>query len=96
MANALRDGSWQSDESLTERQRALLSIARKLSLEPTKVVESDWRPLRALGFDDTAILEVAHIVGIFNHLTRLADGLGLELDAPTAAAAKSGALLGGG
>ena len=58
------------------------------------MVEADWAPLRALGFSDTALLEVAHIVGIFNHLTRLADGMGLELDAATYAASKSDRPLG--
>lgn len=54
------------------------------------MVERDWRPLRELGLDDEACLELAHIVGIFNHLTRLADGFGLQLDAATAEASKSG------
>ena len=58
------------------------------------MVEADWKPLRELGFDDAACLEVAHIVGIFNHLTRLADGMGLELDQATAAASESGKILG--
>ena len=40
---------------------------------------TDWEVLRALGFDEMGCLEVAHIVGIFNYLTRLADGFGLEL-----------------
>jgi len=57
------------------------------------MVEEDWRPLRDLGFDDRACLEVAHVVGIFNYLTRLADGLGLQLDAGTRAAAESGIAL---
>ena len=39
-----------------------------------------WQPLRALGFDDQACLEVAHVVGLFNYFTRLADGFGLRLD----------------
>lgn len=42
--------------------------------------ERDWEPLRELGFDDKACLEVGHIVGMFNYLTRLADGFGLQLD----------------
>jgi alkylhydroperoxidase family enzyme len=54
------------------------------------MVEEDWAPLRALGFDDAACLEVAHIVGLFNYLTRLADGFGLLLDPETEAAAGSG------
>ena len=41
------------------------------------------KPLRDLGFDDAALLEVGHIVGIFNYLTRLADGFGLQLDPQT-------------
>jgi alkylhydroperoxidase family enzyme len=68
----------------------LCALAEKLSAAPTRMVESDWRPLRDLGFDDRACLEVAHIVAIFNYYTRLADGFGLQLDARTQAAAESG------
>jgi alkylhydroperoxidase family enzyme len=78
---------------LTDRQRALATVAEKLSATPTRMVERDWQPLRDLGFDDRACLEVAHIVGIFNHLTRLADGMGLRLDPGTREAAESGVAL---
>lgn len=54
------------------------------------MVERDWQPLRDLGFDDQGCLEVAHIVGLFNYLTRLADGFGLRLDAETQEAASGG------
>lgn len=94
LADALRHGTWQDLETLRDRERALIAIAHKLSLEPTKMVEADWTPLRELGFDDEALLEVAHIVGIFNHLTRLADGMGLELDSATYSAATTGKVLG--
>jgi len=57
------------------------------------MVEEDWQPLRDLGFDDQGCLELAHIVGIFNHLTRLADGLGLQLDRGTQEASRSGRAL---
>jgi alkylhydroperoxidase family enzyme len=53
------------------------------------MVESDWQPLRDLGFDDSACLEVGHIVGIFNYLTRLADGFGLRLDPQTEEAGRN-------
>lgn len=66
--------------SLTERERALCTVAEKLSGAPTRMVEEDWAPLRALGLDDHACLEVAHLVGLFNYLTRLADGFGLQPD----------------
>ena len=54
------------------------------------MTEDDWRPLRELGFDDRGCLEVVHLVGIFNHLTRLADGLGLQLDRQTETAGRTG------
>jgi hypothetical protein len=57
------------------------------------MVEEDWQPLRDLGFNDQACLEVAHVVGIFNYLTRLADGFGLQLDAATERASASGIAL---
>lgn len=65
-------------------------MAEKLSAAPSRMVEADWQPLRDLGFDDEGLLEVGHIVGIFNYLTRLADGFGLELDEPVAEAGRTG------
>jgi len=57
------------------------------------MVEDDWQPLRDLGFDDEACLEVAHIVGVFNYLTRMADGFGLLLDPETERASQTGEAL---
>ena len=68
-------------------------MAEKLSAQATRMTEDDWKPLRELGFDDRTCLEVAHIVGLFNYLTRLADGFGLRLDAPVAEASRSGIAL---
>ena len=65
-------------------------MAEKLSAQPTRMTNEDWDPLRRLGFDDEALLEVAHVVGIFNHLTRLADGMGLLLDRETDEASRAG------
>jgi alkylhydroperoxidase family enzyme len=57
------------------------------------MTKQDWQPLRDLGFDDQACLEVAHVVALFNYFTRLADGFGVQLDAETQAAAQSGVAL---
>ena len=64
-----------------------------MSGTPTKMTADDWRPLRDLGFDDEACLEVGHIVGIFNYLTRMADGFGLQLDPETQEAGRTGVAL---
>jgi alkylhydroperoxidase family enzyme len=63
-------------------------VADKLSREPHTIGPADWDKLRAVGLDDQGCLEVAHVVGIFNHLTRLADGLGISVDERTLEAAR--------
>lgn len=93
LVEAIKHHSWRELTSLSERQRALCEVAHKLSATPTKMIEADWEPLRAMGFNDEACLEVAHVVGLFNYLTRLADGFGLQLDPQTAAAARDGIAL---
>ncbi len=75
---------------MSERDRALCTVAEKLSATPTRMVEDDWAPLRALGFDDQACLEVAHVIAVFNYLTRMADGMGLQLDPATREASRTG------
>jgi uncharacterized peroxidase-related enzyme len=89
LAEAIKEKRWR-DLDLSPRERALCELAEKMSGTPTRMVEEDWQPLRDLGFDDHACLEVGHIVGIFNYLTRLADGFGLLLDAETEQASTSG------
>jgi uncharacterized peroxidase-related enzyme len=93
LAEAIREHRWSELSHLTPRARALCQVAEKLSATPTAMTEVDWRPLRSLGFDDHACLEVAHIVGLFNYLTRLAAGFGLQPDPTTAQAAATGAVL---
>ena len=92
MVQAIEEHRWR-ELDLSPRDRALCVVADKLSATPTRMVEEDWRPLRDLGFDDEACLEVAHIVGIFNYRTRIADGFGLQLDPATQRASATGQAL---
>lgn len=80
LAAALRNHQWEILETLPPRDQALCTVARKLSATPTKMVAGDWEPLKALGMTNETLLEVMHIVGLFNYLGRLADGAGLPLD----------------
>jgi hypothetical protein len=57
------------------------------------MTEDDWRPLRELGLDDLGLLEIGHVVGVFNYLTRMADGFGLRLDPETERASGTGEAL---
>jgi uncharacterized peroxidase-related enzyme len=90
LIEAIKERRWRELPHLAPRDRALCAIAEKLSANAPRVTVTDWEVLRALGFDEMGCLEVAHIVGIFNYLTRLADGFGLELHPILLEAARSG------
>ena len=88
--DAIKHKRWRDLPSLTPRQRALCAIAEKLTLQPTRMTAEDWQPLRDLGFDDQGLLEVAHVVAIFNYFPRMADGFGLTPDPPVREAGETG------
>ncbi len=90
LIDAIKQRQWRELPHLSGRTRALCALAEKLSATPTRMTEADWQPLRALGFDDRGCLEVAHVVGLFNYLTRLADGFGLQLHERLLEAAATG------
>ena len=60
---------------------AMLEYAVKLTLSPAEVGEDDVEALREAGFDDTAILDICQVTAYYNYVNRLADGLGVELEA---------------
>ncbi len=63
---------------LPEADQALCRYAEKLSHHPHEVGPDDVDELRSVGFDDRAIHDAAQIIGYFNYITRVADGLGVE------------------
>jgi len=58
----------------------MLRYARQLTRHPATVKGSDVDRLRALGFDDGAVLDICQVVSYYNYVNRLADGLGVELE----------------
>ncbi|HEY53097.1 MAG TPA: peroxidase-related enzyme [Caldilineae bacterium] len=65
---------------ISERDRAMLDYAIKLTLEPWNMVEDDVISLRTQGFSDSAILDINQVTGYYAYVNRLADGLGVELE----------------
>jgi len=65
---------------LTDADRALCAFAVKLTRDQHKMSPEDLDGLRAHGFDDRAILDAVQVIGYFNYVTKLADGLGVELE----------------
>ncbi len=66
------------EEGLSPADAEMLAYARKLTLTPRAVTAGDVERLRAAGFEDAAILEIAQVVGFFNYYNRLTDGLGID------------------
>ena len=64
---------------LDTQTRAMLDYATKLTREPTSMQQSDVIALRETGLTDEQILSVVLITCNFNFMTRLADGLGVEV-----------------
>jgi alkylhydroperoxidase family enzyme len=65
-------------------------VAEKLTLTPREMTAADWQPLRDLGFDQEGLLEVAHLIAIFNNFPRMADGFGLKPEEQFREAARTG------
>ena len=65
---------------LSDKRRAMLRYADKLTRAPATVRERDVQGLRSAGFSDTDILHIAEVVGYFAYVNRIADGLGVPLE----------------
>ncbi len=63
--------------ALSEQDRAMLDYVVQLTRDATRLAPQDHDKLRAVGFDDTAILQITLIASWFNYINRVADGLGV-------------------
>ncbi len=70
-----------SAPGLTPREHALLDYAETLTLAPASIGAAHVAALRAAGCDDRAIHDACAIVAYFAFVNRIADGLGVELEA---------------
>lgn len=60
---------------------AVLSYTVRLALAPRRMQASHLSPLRAAGFTDDEVHDIVHVVSCFSYMNRLADGLGVAVDA---------------
>ena len=63
--------NWRKAD-ITERQRAMLAFAMKVSQRPQALDEGDFAPLHAHGFDDEDIWDIAAIAAFFGLSNRMA------------------------
>jgi uncharacterized peroxidase-related enzyme len=66
------------EANLSPRERALCDFAVKLTHLAPEVDESDVEALRAQGLSDTDVSDAIQVIGYFNYVTRVADGVGIE------------------
>ena len=58
----------------------MLDYVAQLTRDATRIFERDHQRLRAVGFDDQAILQITLIASWFNYINRVADALGVGRD----------------
>jgi uncharacterized peroxidase-related enzyme len=79
LVNDLNEGrDWAG---LSQADVAMLLYARNLTVDATSIDENDITGLRELGFSDRAILEINLAAAYMNFVNRIAQGLGVELEA---------------
>ena len=62
---------------ISPQERVMLEYVVKLTRDATQVSKDDHEQLRAVGFDDRAILQITLIASWFNYINRAADALGV-------------------
>jgi uncharacterized peroxidase-related enzyme len=60
---------------------AILHYAEKVTRTPADCSSDDVNALRAVGWSDAAIHDAVQVVAYFNYINRIADALGVELEA---------------
>lgn len=65
---------------LEAKELVMLEFAELLTVQPANVIEDDINNLREVGWTDEEIIDIVHQTALFNYMTRVADGLGVELD----------------
>ncbi len=63
---------------LSVAETAICDYAVKLTIHPGDVTVDDVQTLRDAGFQDQQITIAAQVIGYFNYINRIANGLGVE------------------
>ena len=65
---------------LSTADLALCAYAEKLTLTSSQMSKADITALRQQGFHDRAIHDASQVIGYFNYINRIADGLNVDLE----------------
>jgi len=75
MVKALQED--YANAPITEQDRVMLDYVVQVTKDATRISPADHERLRAVGFDDKAILQITLIASWFNYINRVADALGV-------------------
>lgn len=73
------ESDWRTAE-LSPPRRAMVDYAAKLTHTPGAMTLADVDELRAAGFTDRDILDIAEVIGYYAYVNRIADGLGVQTE----------------
>jgi uncharacterized peroxidase-related enzyme len=65
---------------ISEQDRVMLDYVVQVTKDATRISPADHERLRAVGFNDQAILQITLIASWFNYINRVADALGVGRD----------------
>jgi uncharacterized peroxidase-related enzyme len=65
---------------ISEQDKLMLDYVAQVTRDATRISSRDHDQLRAVGFDDRAILQITLIASWFNYINRVADALGVGRD----------------
>ena len=65
---------------IDEPTMEMLKFVERVTKHAYEIKEEEIVKLRQLSFGDEAILNIVHIAGYFNHINRVADALGVDLE----------------
>jgi alkylhydroperoxidase family enzyme len=72
---------FESREDLTDKEKAALRFAERMTTDPHHVDDTLWEALRR-HFDEGEVVELASVVGLFNYFNRFNDALRMEPTQP--------------
>lgn len=58
----------------------MLDFVDKLTRRPGSMTREDAEALKAVGFEERAILDIVLVAAFFNYVNRVADALGIPLE----------------
>ena len=67
--------------ALDDKHRALIEYVDKVTLRPSECRREDLDHLRSEGATDEEIHNCVQVAAYFNYINRVADGLGVDLEA---------------